>query len=52
MGDLVFGTNIFPQTSRAGNFSPTYNGVRFFSSIIRHEIYFFSAGYFSLVIRL
>ena len=28
-------------------FSPTYNGVRFFVSIIRHERYFFSAGYFS-----
>ena len=47
--DLVCIGRIFSQTSlKLEIFSLTYNGVRFFFSIIRHERYiFFSAGYFS-----
>ena len=46
--DLVCIGRIFSQTSlELEIFSPTYNGVRFFFSIVRHERYVFSAGYFS-----
>ena len=40
--DLVCIGRIFSQTSlELEIFSPTYNGVRFFFSIIRHERYSF-----------
>ena len=43
--DLVWG-RIFSQTSlELEMFSPTYNGVKIFFSIIRHKRYFFSAGH-------
>ena len=42
--DLVCIGRIFSQTSlELEIFSPTYNGERFFFSIVRHERYFFSA---------
>ena len=42
--DLVCIGRIFSQTSlELKTFSPTYNGVRFFFSIVRRERYFFSA---------
>ena len=48
LADLVCDGRIFSQTSlELEIFSPTYNGVRFFFSMVRHERYFFSAGYFS-----
>ena len=41
--DLVCIGRILSQTSlELEIFSPTYNGVRFFFSIVRHERYFFS----------
>ena len=36
------GKNFLLNLSGVRNVSPTYNGVRFFFSIIRHEPYFFS----------
>ena len=45
--DLVCIGRIFSQTSlELEIFSPTYNGVRFFFSIIRHERYFFQGRMF------
>ena len=45
--DLVCIGRIFSQTSlELEIFSPTYNGVRFFFSIIRHERYFFQSRIF------
>ena len=41
MGDLVWVRFFFPGPMELEIFSPTYNGVRFFISIIRHERYFF-----------
>ena len=42
MGDLVWVRFFFfPGPMELEIFSPTYNGVRFFVSIIRHEHYFF-----------
>ena len=42
MGDLVWVRFFFfPGPMELEIFSPTYNGVRFFVSIIRHERYFF-----------
>ena len=61
--DLVCIGRIFSQTSLDLEiFSPTYDGVRFFFSIVRHERYFFlcriflsqelSASFFPLEVRL
>ena len=42
MGDLVWVMIFLPQTcGDIISFSPTYNGVRFFSRILSHERYFF-----------
>ena len=40
MGD--FEVISFSQTSEVRIFSPTYNGVRYFPSIIHHKYYFLS----------
>ena len=42
MGDVVWVMIFLPQTcGDIISFSPTYNGVRFFSRILSHERYFF-----------
>ena len=44
---IWFSVRIFsPKPLEPEIFSPAYNGVRFFSSIIRHEIYFFQCRIF------
>ena len=44
---IWFSVRIFsPKPLEPDIFSPAYNGVRFFSSIIRHEIYFFQCRIF------
>ena len=47
MGDLVWVRIFFPQISGDIIFSLSFNGVRYFFSIIHHDRYIFmSAGYF------
>ena len=40
--DLVWGRIFFQNSLELEIFSPAYNGVKIFFSIIRHERYFFS----------